>query len=467
MAAAERTTIPKVVGLQAALDEALPAAGGTVTGRLDLSEPESAIRFGRDAGTVRTPILCDMDDDIVASTDLPGVPGVFMAWLGGTSGQTTMPGMLSRYDTTRGAIYSGVEAVFSNKRYNIDGGIQPVSALSDGSELTYVCISPDINGPSLGIESHADLSVSGHENQCIWAGYDLDAIHGGTSPFSEGYGTKKVACTSDGTVYYGANLGTNPATLATLKTGRVGTNGWKVYQNLYVGGKIGFGTDSPQTPIELFQAGVAGNFVWCRAESSGAVLNITPASGATGLPTIDTQNDFDLILGRNNAEKLRLGSNTATLSASLMVAGPKFGFNTTAPAVPIEWIQAGAGASFFWLRASSTDAVIGVTPASGITGLPTVETANDFDLVLGRFAVEKVRLTTAGVTITGATTLTSTIGLKSYTVATLPTPGTRGRAADCSNARNAGEGAGLGTGSIVEDDGTNWKIPGVASAVAA
>jgi hypothetical protein len=55
--------------------------------------------------------------------------------------------------------------------------------------------------------------------------------------------------------------------------------------------------------------------------------------------------------------------------------------------------------------------------------------------------------------------------LRSYTVAALPTPGTAGRLAYASNLRvfnGAGtqEGAGLGTGGQVVDNGTNWKIAG-------
>nr|WP_295470266.1 hypothetical protein [Mesorhizobium sp.] len=55
--------------------------------------------------------------------------------------------------------------------------------------------------------------------------------------------------------------------------------------------------------------------------------------------------------------------------------------------------------------------------------------------------------------------------LRSYTVAALPTPGTAGRMAWASNCRvfnGAGtqEGAAAGTGGLVTDNGTNWKIAG-------
>jgi len=54
---------------------------------------------------------------------------------------------------------------------------------------------------------------------------------------------------------------------------------------------------------------------------------------------------------------------------------------------------------------------------------------------------------------------------RSYTVGTLPTPGTGGRmawASDCRVFNGAGvqEGPGAGTGGLVVDNGTNWKIAG-------
>jgi hypothetical protein len=59
--------------------------------------------------------------------------------------------------------------------------------------------------------------------------------------------------------------------------------------------------------------------------------------------------------------------------------------------------------------------------------------------------------------------------LASYTVAGLPSAATSGAGTIvyCSNARNGGEGAGAGTGSIVASDAVNWKIPGIAGAVTA
>lgn len=61
------------------------------------------------------------------------------------------------------------------------------------------------------------------------------------------------------------------------------------------------------------------------------------------------------------------------------------------------------------------------------------------------------------------------IAHRSYTVAQLgsiPSP-QAGDTVWCSNARNTGEGAGAGTGSLVTYSGSLWRIPGVSTAVAA
>lgn len=77
-------------------------------------------------------------------------------------------------------------------------------------------------------------------------------------------------------------------------------------------------------------------------------------------------------------------------------------------------------------------------------------------------------LTVSGTGIfTGAITLGGPVGLKSYTVGTLPTPGTAARTAYASNGRNPGEGAAAGTGCVVWDNGTNWIAASTGATVAA
>jgi hypothetical protein len=55
---------------------------------------------------------------------------------------------------------------------------------------------------------------------------------------------------------------------------------------------------------------------------------------------------------------------------------------------------------------------------------------------------------------------------QSYTVAMLPSAATLGAGTVlfARDARNSGEAAGAGTGSLVMSDGANWKIPGIAGA---
>lgn len=71
-----------------------------------------------------------------------------------------------------------------------------------------------------------------------------------------------------------------------------------------------------------------------------------------------------------------------------------------------------------------------------------------------------------------AITLSGPATLKSYTVATLPTAGVAGRTAWASNGRAMNgaytfQGAGAGTGCLVNDNGTGWQVAGTIQAVAA
>lgn len=75
-------------------------------------------------------------------------------------------------------------------------------------------------------------------------------------------------------------------------------------------------------------------------------------------------------------------------------------------------------------------------------------------------------------TLSGTATFLSTIRLASYTVATLPTAGITGRVAYASNGRaynGAGtlEGAGAGTGTLVVDSGSAWRVAGTNQTVQA
>jgi hypothetical protein len=87
-------------------------------------------------------------------------PARAVEFLGGT-GSNVMPYLLSAYFTPAGALYTGREIVVSNKRADIDGRILGVSP--DGgttTEPSMVVISPDVNGPSLAVESNSPVAVA-------------------------------------------------------------------------------------------------------------------------------------------------------------------------------------------------------------------------------------------------------------------------------------------------------------------
>jgi hypothetical protein len=135
-------------------------------------------------------------------------------WLkfnGATGGATTMPYLLSAYFGTRGQFYTGSEIVVSNKRVDATGTIQGVSAVADGSEPSMLSISADVNGPCIALEGYGTLS-GGTSNKTSLAIYDLDAIIGGATSYSPGYGTKKMAISGKGDIYWGTNLADAPAT---------------------------------------------------------------------------------------------------------------------------------------------------------------------------------------------------------------------------------------------------------------
>lgn len=114
-----------------------------------------------------------------------------------------------------------------------------------------------------------------------------------------------------------------------------------------------------------------------------------------------------------------------------------------------------------------TDAAQGTTMDLFVTDVGAT-TSYRVQLVAGNFRIGNGSGTAMGLQMNGANTVIDSdrlFRLRSYTVAALPTPGTAGRLAWASNCRvfnGAGtqEGAGAGTGGLVTDNGTNWKIAG-------
>ena len=99
---------------------------------------------------------------------------------------------------------------------------------------------------------------------------------------------------------------------------------------------------------------------------------------------------------------------------------------------------------------------------------------HDNPAVGGGFVLRSGAALTPLLTLDGAgnATFAGTLRVPSFTVATLPAAGAAGRAAHCSNARmfnGAGtlEATGAGTGGLVEDNGSAWKLPGTNQTVSA
>jgi hypothetical protein len=120
-----------------------------------------------------------------------------------------MPYGLGTYVNNTGAFYTGKFITISNKRVDVNGAIMGVSATSDGQEGTMLSITPDINGPALGIEA-SGAPTGSLKDQAAIAFYDLDTGIGGNTPYSSGYHAKKSMVSGNGTWSWGANLSTDP-----------------------------------------------------------------------------------------------------------------------------------------------------------------------------------------------------------------------------------------------------------------
>lgn len=173
------------------------------------------------------------------------------------------------------------------------------------------------------------------------------------------------------------------------------------------------------------------------------VFNIPKGVGSSDAVTITTDGavgdgeegstpDSLLIVGLNDGLPIKLGCYDGGGHASLMIAGWKFRMadNLTAEI---------SGYNDLTFRAQST-------------GNPVIFSDGIAAAYNSSFA---------GVSIQNH------LDLPTYTVATLPVTSQVGRTVFCTNARNAGEGAGAGTGATVVWSGSKWHISGVSTAVTA
>ena len=117
-----------------------------------------------------------------------------------------------------------------------------------------------------------------------------------------------------------------------------------------------------------------------------------------------------------------------------------------------------------FLGYGANSSIDGVTNSTAIGNGAQVTASNE--VVIGNSSVTKTVLNGA-IAIGGATAIGSDLSyyLPSYTVTTLPAAGTAGRMVFASNCRmfngvGLQEGTGAGTGGLVTDNGTAWKIAG-------
>lgn len=165
--------------------------------------------------------------------------GKSIAWFGDTGSEgAQMPYKLSSYFANNGAFYTGVWTIISNKRFSVAGDIMGISALADGSEPNMLSISPDIDGPGIGIESLSKYRPDG-KNQSAIAFYNLDQpIPGTATPYSSGYHIKRAAIMGDGGWKWGRNLGTNIFANADIGELLVSDTGLHLRSNLSLQGKL-------------------------------------------------------------------------------------------------------------------------------------------------------------------------------------------------------------------------------------
>jgi len=149
---------------------------------------------------------------------------------------------LAAYFLPNGVYNTGTHITISNKRVNAQGDIQGVGALADGSEPTMLAVSPDINGPAVGIEADGAMGV-GKTNALALAIYDLGDSVGGATPYSSGYGRKRFAIGGRGQMFWGADLGVTPLTSSDIRLSRSGTG-----RLLFEGSLLQFGGTTSGDP---------------------------------------------------------------------------------------------------------------------------------------------------------------------------------------------------------------------------
>ena len=196
---------------------------------------------------------------------------------------------------------------------------------------------------------------------------------------------------------------------------------------------------------------------------SGGTLSATApaASSVTFTPTGNVAaTNVQAAIAEVDSEKVAKSGDTMTGSLTISGGGLDLTGNVSSNAAT--FLYSYQGGSYGTVRAGiqfdGTNQTVNFYTASTYRG--QVSSAGDMTISgIGRFD--------GGISVAGNTMIDANRlhYMRSYTVATLPTAGTAGRVAYASNCRvfnGAGvmEGAGAGSGGLVTDNGTAWKVAG-------
>lgn len=174
---------------------------GTDTNTVSLPQNYS-LYFGTNVGRLYPQVTFDSLGSGARTYYLPRT----MQWLT----DNPWPYRLASHFGINGDYNTAAWVIISNKRGD-NGLMMPCETAP-----TMLAVSSDINGPTVGIESHADM-IGTHTNSTAITVHDLDAQVSGTLSTNGGaYFYKKFAITGNGTMLWGTNLSTTPATNSTL-----------------------------------------------------------------------------------------------------------------------------------------------------------------------------------------------------------------------------------------------------------